>query len=178
MNRALQAPDAESGRGQGNAASEVIPHPATGEALGTVAELESVPVERLADALLALDEQAAQLRRWRKLLDAELAKTLDMRGRDKLAIGDYELHRKTRNESVWDGDELETVLRRLVDEGVVDARELVGVITHETVVSKSKAGRLVDQLAARERRDVEACRTWKRSVSGVEVVRATPLLPE
>jgi hypothetical protein len=56
MNRALQAPDAESGRGQGNAASEVIPHPATGEALGTVAELEQLPVERLAEVMLELDE--------------------------------------------------------------------------------------------------------------------------
>jgi hypothetical protein len=48
------------------------------------------------------------MRATRKLLDAELARRLDVRGRDKLAIGDYELHRKTRNESVWDGDELET----------------------------------------------------------------------
>jgi hypothetical protein len=173
-----QGTPAESGRGQGNGSTELVAVSVHGERVGTPDELEQLPAERLAEVMLELDEASKRMRATRKLLDAELARRLDVRGRDKLHIGEYELHRKSRNESVWDGDELESVLRRLVDEGVVDARELVGVIAHETTVSKREASRLAERLAARERRLVEQCRTWKRSVSGVEVVRAIPLLPE
>jgi hypothetical protein len=175
MSPSTQDTHAERGRGQGNELVAVSVH---GERVGTRDELEQLPVERLAEVMLELDEYTKRMRATRKLIDAELARRLDVRGRDKLAIGDYELHRKTRNESVWDADELELVLRRLVDEGTVDASELVGVIAHETTVGKRRAQEVVDRLAERERRLVEQCRTWKRSVSGVEVVRAIPLLPE
>jgi hypothetical protein len=168
----------EGGRGQGNASRELVAVSVHGERVGTPDELEQLPVERIAEVMLELDEVGKRMRETRALLDAELARRLDVRGRDKLVIGEYELHRKSRNTSEWDADELELVLRRLVDEGVVDASELVGVITHETVVGKRRAQQVVDRLAERERRLVEQCRTWKRSVSGVEVVRAIPLLPE
>jgi hypothetical protein len=157
---------------------DLVAHPSTGEVLGTPDELERLPAEVVAEALLALDERVKQLRETRKTLDAELARRLDLRGRDRLAVGDFELHRKARNESVWDADELELVLERLVEQGVLDPREVVGVITRPPRVSKSAAAKLVARVAARERRELEDCRTWKRSVSGVEVVRAIPLLPE
>lgn len=169
---------ADDGRGQANGPSELVLHPTSGEVLGKRAELASLPPETLADALLALDEQAKRLRETRKLLDGELSRRLDIRGRDKLAFGAFELHRTKRSERVWDGDELELVLRRLIDEGVVAAHEVIDVITHETTVSKAAAARLLDRLATRERRAVEACFHWKSTSGRIEVVRSIPLLPE
>jgi hypothetical protein len=98
MSPSTQDTHAERGRGQGNELVAVSVH---GERVGTRDELEQLPVERLAEVMLELDEYTKRMRATRKLIVAE-----------------------------------------------------------------------------RERRLVEQCRTWKRSVSGVEVVRAIPLLPE
>lgn len=151
-----------------------VVHPRTGELL----DLGAQPTDALAEAFLAIRDYEREVKGWRTAVEGELRNRHTSHGGKVLIAGDYEVHLQGGNESVWDADELETVLRALVDEGAVDPRELVGVIRHETTVSRTEANRVLDRLGGRARAAMETCRTWRRKGSGrLEVVPAVQLLP-
>ena len=179
MSAETQGHGAERARGQGNAPTapenglELIVHPTTGEIL----ELEALEPDRLADALLALRDVETRARDWRKRVEAELRQRMPPE-RALWCVGDYEVRVGYRNESEWDADELERVVRALIDAGVVDPREVTELIRHETIVSRSEANRLLDRLSGRAHAAVQACRSWRKKAGGLEVTRSLPLLPD
>ena len=146
--------------------------PGTGEVLSLDA-----PTDLLADAVQQIRESQRGLAELRKLIEAELAARLSAHERSVLLAGEFEVRVSERNDAVWDADELEAVLRDLIDSGTVHAAEVVGVITHETKVSRSAAGRLAKRLRGAARQRVEACRHWQKRYGPVEVVRSQPLIP-
>jgi hypothetical protein len=183
MSPSTQGPRSQSGRGQGTALSErarvpMVVHPHTGEVLGAARELERFGSDELADVFAAIDERMAALREMRTLLDHEIVRRLDERGRSKLVVGDYELSLEPKRESVWDADELDYTLRSLVDQGVIEASEAVGVINTTPTVSRSNAQRLAARLAGKDRDAVEACRSWQMGRRTLRVVRSIPLISE
>lgn len=183
MTTNTRADVAEGGRGQGNASGtapgvDLVVHPMTGECY-PVPGLDAVPGEWLADAWVALREQHSRLRKMQAAIDAELRRRLDVRGRSRMLLGEFDVAVEQRRESEWDADELERVVRTLIDEGVVDAREVTELIRHETTVSRREAQRLVDRLVGDAKRRVEACRSWRRSPrASLDVTRSQPLIPE
>lgn len=161
-------------RSAARAASVV--HPGTGELLPP---LESCADDTLADALYALQDYEARAREWRKRIEAELRDRLLREQRAIMVAGGYEVRLKTRNESVWDADELETVVRDLIDRRIVDAAEVTDLIKHETTVSRTQANRLLDRLSGPAHAAVKRCRTWRKtSSSTLEVTPSVPLLPD
>jgi hypothetical protein len=160
----------------GAASNGGVVHPATGEILDPLA-IQSP--EKLAEMLISVRELQDKLKRFGAVVEDELRGRMETRGRNAWIIGDYGLEIEVRNETVWDGDELEGVLRELVDEGVVNAGELTEVIRHKTEVSRTEANRLVGRLASPARDAVERCRRWERVSRGrVKVVRQVPLIQE
>jgi hypothetical protein len=156
--------------GQEVVAAPVV-HPATGEVL----DIPDSGGDQLAQwhhQLVTLKRAADQALRE---VDGELRRR--MGERTLWVAGAYEVAVEGANESVWDGDELETVLRELVEAGTVQAGAVTEVIRHETTVSRSEAGRLAKQLTGRARDAVEACRTWKRRPGRI-VVKRSVALPE
>jgi hypothetical protein len=148
----------------------VVFHPRTGELI----DPRDAPTETLAEALLLLRDRARDLRRMTTLLDGELRERMAEQHPGRIwCIGDYELRR--RNEAVWDAEELEGVVRDLLDRGELMQHDVTGIFRHEITISRSAAGRLLDRLHGPARDAVQACRTWR--VRGVDVARSVPLLP-
>lgn len=154
-----------------------VVHPATGERLDA---LEAQPPSVLADALFALRQRQAEIRKMERQLEVELRHRMEVRGRSLLVFGDYEVGVRAGRKSEWDADELEAALRELLDQGTVQAGELTEVIRHPTIVSLSQAQRLVDRLSGDARATVERCRRWVPSgPPKVEVARSVALpVPE
>jgi len=173
MNQNTQAPRSDDGRGQGNGSGELVVHPATGEVVGA---LSSAPPETLADVWLALKERERELKDMRELVTRELAARLHTRGRAVWTVGEYEIRNVAGKRSAWDGDELERVLRQLIDEGVVTASEVGGLVEHQIKVDGRGMNRLVSRLVGNARRAVEACRTWEKGRASFDVVRSVDLL--
>jgi hypothetical protein len=149
------------GRGQGNA-------PETGQ---------SVELVTLADALALIKQRKTELEHARRLLDDELRRRVTEHGGAPGRVwitGEYEL--KLVHGREWDADELEGVLRALVDDGVLTPREVLGVIRHEPKVNGTNAARLLDRLDGDAHAAVRACHTWR--VKGLQVERSQPLIPE
>jgi hypothetical protein len=118
----------------------IVIHPSTGEIIG---DLQTVPLEVLADTYLHLQNRERELKDWRQLLATELQARLAIRQRTILSAGDYEIRYEAANESVWDADELELVLQRLADEGVITPAEATGIIRRpEPTVDRTQAKRL------------------------------------
>jgi hypothetical protein len=159
----------------GNGSHElVVMHPATGELMD---DLTRYDAGELAEAFVLIRDRKAELEHARKALDAELQRRIVERGRKPGSVwitGDYEL--KLGNAREWDADELEGVLRELVDEGVLAPRDVLGVIKHEAKVNGTNAARLLDRLEGDALRAVKACFTWR--VKGLQVEPSLPLLPE
>jgi hypothetical protein len=155
----------------------LIVHPATGEILG---DLQTAPLEILADTYLHLQDRERQAKQWRQLLAVELEARLAIRQRTVMAVGDYEIRHEAANESVWDADELEVVLQRLADDGAITAAEAAGVIRRpEPIVDRAQAKRLQARLTGPARAAVEACCTWQRKPrAALTVTRSLPLIPE
>lgn len=150
--------------------------PRSGELLGNARNIEALGDETVADVRVAIKERIGELRKMLEAVDTDLARRLEIRGRRRMVAGDFEVSYQARRESVWDADELEDVVRGLLDSGVLAAGEVTGLITHETKVSRSQAQRLVDRLGGGERRAVEACRTWREAGRrSVDVVRSIEL---
>ena len=149
-------------------------HPLTGEVLD---HLDQQPPETLAETLAAIRDRQAQYKTAGETLAAELHRRLILRGRNQTIFGGWEVAFEQGNESVWDGDELEAALRNLIDGGVLDARECVGVITHDPVVHRTEANRLIGRLTGAARHSVERCRTWRAKGRGRIVVARSVALP-
>jgi hypothetical protein len=154
-----------------------IVNPATGELLDG---LEFQPPERLAELSYNIRDLQAKLKDFDALIDDELRRRLDARGRRQMVFGEWDVElQQGRNEAVWDADDLEAALRALVDDGTLNAGECTGLITHETVVHRTELNRLLGHLSGQARAAVEACRTWRRKGAGrVRVEKQVPLIPE
>jgi hypothetical protein len=156
--------------------TDIVIHPSTGEILG---DLQAAPLEVLADTYLHLQDRERQVKEWRQLLAVELQARLVIRQRSVMVVGDYEIRHEVGNESVWDAEELEFVLRGLVDDGVITASEATGVIVRKVDVNRTEAKRLQARLTGPARKAVEACCTWRRkSRASLTVTRNLPLIPE
>lgn len=148
-------------------------HPLTGELLE---HLDQQPPETLAEALAVIHARQTQYKAAATALDDELQRRLMIRGRREAVFGDWEVALEQGNESVWDGDELEAALRALIDQGVLDARECVGVITHDPVVHRTEANRLIGRLSGGARHSIERCRSWRPKGRGrIAVARSVEL---
>jgi hypothetical protein len=140
--------------------------------------LDQQHTSTLAEVLLQIRERQDQLKEARQLVEDELRRRMDLRGRRAMVVGDYGLEIKAAKEAVWDADEAEGVLRQLVDDGVLQAREAVGCITHEVVVHRTEINRLLDKLAPAARRTLEQCRRWRTKGSPRLIVeRQVQLVP-
>ena len=157
---------------------EILPplvvSPLTGEVLD---HLDQQPPELLAETLNAIHDHQARYKTAATALEEELRRRLQLRGRNQTIFGAWEVTFEQGNESVWDGDELETALRALVDDGALDARECVGVITHDPVVHRTEANRLIGRLSGGARHSVERCRSWRPKGRGRIVVARSVQLP-
>jgi hypothetical protein len=157
------------------AAEVVVANPRTGEALGA---LDTLPPAILAETLYEIRQQVRNLKRMETALADELARRVAIRERRVYVVGAFEVSAKQPMKSDWDGDELEGVLRDLLDRGVVHAGELTEVIRKTVTVSASAAQRLVDRLDGEAREAVERCRRWiPNGRARVEVERSAELLP-
>jgi hypothetical protein len=144
-------------------------------AAGHQQPLDQQPPANLAAALDAIRQQQTSLKAAASDIEAELRRRLDARERTTVTFDDWEVAVDAGNESIWDGDELEGVLRALVDDGVVNAAELTGIIRREPKVSRTDANRLVGRLSGPAKAAVERCRTWQPKGPGkVRVTQATP----
>jgi hypothetical protein len=159
--------------GPSGAVLPALVNPTTGEVLSGAVEAASD--EQLADFSYALHEHETKLKTIRADLDAELRRRLTERNRTLMAVGDYEVRIDGGNESVWDPDELETTLRRLIDDGKLAAREVTDVLHHETVVSRSHANRLLERLAGDAHDAVARCRSWRKKPGRIRVERSVAL---
>jgi hypothetical protein len=146
--------------------------PGTGEVVSL-----NAPTDMLADTVLKARGAERELRELRRQIEAELQGRMHAAERSVLYGDEYEVRIPERNDAVWDEDDLEDVLRDLIEQGTLLPAEVVGVITHETRVSKSAAGRLVKRLRGAARQRVESCRHWQKSYGAVEVTRAQQLIP-
>ncbi len=150
-----------------------VVHPDTGELLE---RLDTQPPETLADTLAAVRARQAELKSMNAALEQELRRRMELRGRSLTVFGDYEVCVEGSNESVWDAEELETTLRALVDDGVLVAGELTGIIRREPQVSRAEANKLLGRLSGQAKAAVERCRTWQRKGHGrVRVTRSVQL---
>jgi hypothetical protein len=154
-----------------------VVHPGTGELLE---DLGTVGPERLADLLLAVRDKQAALKEIERVVSDEIRGRMQLRGRRVWVVGNYGLELDTGRESVWDADELEAVLRRLVDDGAVNAGEVTEVIRHQTVVSRTEAKRLASRLHGAAQAAVQQCCTWrdKTGTPRVRVQRQAQLVQE
>jgi hypothetical protein len=152
-----------------------VVHPLTGELLE---RLDQQPPETLADAYAHIHQRRTQLKNMEQALETELRRRLDLRGRTTVTFGEWEVAAKPRNEAAWDADELERTLRDLVDDGVVQAGELTGIIRREPQISRTDVNRLITRLSAVNRAAVERCRVWQRKRGPVTVTQSAALIPE
>jgi hypothetical protein len=147
-------------------------NPDTGELLE---HLDQQPPEALAEALDAIYAWQAKLKRSEDAIAAVLRQCLKVRQARTVVWGDWSVEASIRRESVWDGAELEPVLQQLVDDRVVTAGDLTGIITRTPVVSRSKANALLGRLDGDARQAVEACRAWQEKPGKLTVVRSVSL---
>lgn len=147
-------------------------HLGTGELLE---RLDEQPADTLAEALHLVHARQAEAKRWEDALEAELRRRLKVRQVRLAVFGDWEVEAASSRESVWDADELEHTMRRLVDEGAIRAGDVANVITREPVVSRSKAKQLASRLDGDAKTAVEAACTWKEKPGKLTVVRSVQL---
>lgn len=149
-------------------------NPETGEILE---HLEQQPPDALAEALDAVRNRQAELKRWNDALEDELRRRLKARQATIAVFGEWEVESSRKRESEWDADELEPTMQRLADEGVIRAGDWTDVITRDPIVSRSRAGALLGQLDGAAAEAVKACRTWKEKRAQLTVTRSVELIP-
>lgn len=153
---------------------EVV-HPLTGEKLD---HLDTRPPETVAEAVVALREHIAACKAMLLLAERDLRRRVEVKtgGFNPIAIfGDWEVQDHPARRREWDADELEGVLRYLVDEGVVTAGEVTDVIHHKAEVSGVAARSLEERLSGPPRKMVENCRKWVSKPGKLDVVRSVQL---
>jgi len=130
---------------------------------GTVLDdLAEQPTRALAPLAVELKRREQLFKGMRELVEAELTERVRKAGRRIMAAGDYELTVEAARQRAWDGDELELVLRELVDRGVLTAGELPdGLISRAPRVDGRAALRLLGMLIGSAKARVEECFTWE-----------------
>lgn len=156
----------------------VVANPQTGVALGDARALEAQPPEALAECFAVIDEQMKRLREMRKLLDHELARRLDGKQSRRWTWGDFEVSLEGGQRRRWDGEQLEEVVRDLIDQGTVDASQVTDLIRHETNVSGTAGNKLRARLSGQALRAVDDCWSWEPDRRRLEVTRSLPLIPD
>lgn len=147
---------------------------------GTVYDqLSDEPTGLLAHLALELKQREQQFKQMREHVEAELTQRIQAGGRKTVLVEGLELSIKSGRGRVWDGDELEDALRSLVDDGVLHAGELTGLITHKTDVDGKRAVALLGMLHGPPFTLVEGCFHWEQK--GRPKLTITPsiaLLPD
>jgi hypothetical protein len=152
-----------------------IVRPDTGELLD---ELAAAPPEVLAEFYSAIRDEEARLKAMRESLRSELQARLAVRGVAVMTAGDYEIGVKHGRRSRWDGQELERVVRDLLDAGAVTARDVEGLLSHDVSVNGNVANSLSRRLVGAHKAAVENCRASEPTTRGFDVVRSLPLISE
>jgi len=147
-------------------------HLGTGEILE---RLDEQPPETLAEALHLAQQREAEAKRWVDALAAELRNRLKLRQTKRAVFGDWEIEAPVTRSRAWDADDLEGVLRRLVDDGVVRAGDVADVITREPVVAGKAALALRSRLTGDALSLVDQTWAWKERPGPVTVTRSIAL---
>lgn len=149
-------------------------NPATGEVLD---RLDEQPAEKLAEALDAINVRAIEFKRWQGAIETELRRRLRLVNRNQYVWGGWEVVKTRQRESVWDVDELRSVIDSLVEEGTVKAAEVADVIVVPPAqVKREHAKRLASSLNGAARKAVEACCEWKDKRGSLSVHKSVELV--
>jgi len=142
------------------AALPVVVDPMTGEVYDSPTEL---PSDRLAELAFRLRQAEAERKLWRSAVEDELRRRLEHDGRREAVVGDYQLEVRAGRSRRWDGEELESAVRDLVDAGVVQAGEVTELIRREIKVNGRVAAALLDRLTGASRDVIAACFSWEQA---------------
>jgi hypothetical protein len=112
----------------------------------------------------------------RRELKAALQDRLDMRGVARMTTGEYEVGETRGWRSVWDGEQLEHVVRDLLAAGAVTPRDVQGLLHHETKVNGHQANALSRRLVGANKSAVEDCRAREQERRSFDVVASLPLV--
>lgn len=156
--------------------TELVPvHLGTGEIMD---DLSRYDADTLAEALDLLRARKGELEQMRKVVEAELSQRLKDKALPRGRVwvtGDFGLRFKNRSE--WDGEELEGVLRDLLDDGQLSSRDVLDLIEHQPPkVKGANVDRLLKRLVDPAHAAIERCRRW--TPAGLAVERQQPLLPD
>ena len=127
--------------------------------------------DELAPVALALAELERELRALRAQVETELLER--MRRNDQRVAhlpSGHTLQLRTGRRRVWDPDELETVVRDLVDRGTVNPGAWTGLVRRETKVDGTLALRLLGQLDGTARRELEECFQWQDGRPSLKII--------
>jgi hypothetical protein len=147
-------------------------NPETGELLE---HLDQQPPEALAEVLDNIHARQARLKIWSDALEGELRRRLKIIGRNLEVFGEWEVESRPTRSREWDADELEGVLRRLVDEGAVKAGEVADVIVRKPSVAGKQALALRSRLSGEAQAAVDGTFAWKEKPGPVTVAKSVQL---
>jgi hypothetical protein len=152
-----------------------VVHPDTGERIDN---LDAQPPEKLAELYLVVDARLTALKEAKQLLTRQLRRRVDIKtgGMNRVAVfGDFEVQDHPAMRREWDADELEGVLRDLIDQGVIHAGEVTDVIRHKTEVTGTVAASLERRLVGSALEALKGCRKWVKKPGVLQVARSVQL---
>ena len=148
---------------------EDIIDPKTGE----LVDVRRYPHTDLIDVLLELRDHEQQFREWRIRVEDELVRRHGDR-RAAQVIGDYEIDVDRGWQRVWDPDQLTEVRRELLEDGLVTAADVLGVVESVRKVDGRKAQALLNRLDGEALQRVRECFHWEQK--GRARVKVTPVV--
>lgn len=138
-------------------------------------DITEVPTAALAGAVTEIQARTRRYAEWRKAAEAELLRRLSESRRRSAVVDGWDIqHVSTGRARVWDADDLELTLRELVDENVLRAGEITGLIRTTRSVDGTAARDLLAQLDGDAKARVEACFRWERKGSDKVTVTKAP----
>lgn len=145
---------------------------------GTILEnLHDAPPGQLTEVAVELKRREQHFRAMRALVETELVGRVQAHSRNTVHIAGYELRVEGGRQRVWDPEDLEECLRELVDDGVVHAGELTGLITHQAKVNGTQAAKLLGSLNGQARGLLERCFQWEqKSKPRLTITPSLPLI--
>ena len=153
--------------------TEIIPvRPSTGE----VIDVNNAATDQLAAARLELEAREKAFKQMRAIVDGELRRRMNAAERRMVVAGDYEVRVVDSRTRDWDGDDLEAVLRLLLEQGRLGPQEVLGIISHPAAVNGTKARELLLRTSGNVRAQLEACFDWKTGRERIEVIESRPLI--
>ena len=124
---------------------------------GEVLDLTSAPKQQLVDVVLYCRHHEGLMTTWRRACEGELAQRLAAEGKRVDVVGDHELGLDTGRGKEWDGDMLRGVVMDLLEQKIITASTVTGLVRTEVKVDGHAANRLLDQLDGEPRELVAAC---------------------